>query len=470
MRALTLIMCFTLSLQIAAQDTVALTQSKLVTRVLAEELFIPWDMSWGPDGWIWFNERDGDIFRLHPDSKGLRHVFRIDDVYQSDDNGGFHAMALHPQFPFEPYVYTHYTVAQFESQLVRWTYDVGNDSLKEPWVMIDRIGANASHNGSRIVFDANENLLLAMGDAFSNDVAQDVDNMNGKVLRIKLDGSIPKSNPFPDSYTWSYGHRNPQGLVYGRDSVLYSSEHGEATDDEINVIYKGKNYGWPQVEGFCDQQSEMQKCESLQVEEPISIWTPTYAPCGLAYFDHPSIPEWRHCLLQGFLKERRLTIIPLSEDGLAADNDARYDVLIRKYGRIRDVLVSPNGRLFVCTSNNEANGATVPPDNYDKIIEIFNPDFEYESFVPEVIDSKPAEVLFPNPTSTGFAWFKTPGITTSLELFIYDQQGNMIRNQSLQESFAGIWQVDLRDINPGVYTIRYSSEEDENYVRVVITQ
>lgn len=416
-------------------------------------------MHWGPDGWLWFNERAGDIYRLNPDTKEIQRVFHIPDVFVGPDNSGFHGMALHPNFPFEPYVYTHYTIGDFESQLVRWTYDVSHNTLQDSVVMMDRIGGSTSHNGSRIIFDGDEYLYLSMGDAFVGMTAQDVYNVNGSILRMNMDGSIPDDNPFPDSYVWSLGHRNPQGLVFGKYGILYSSEHGEANDDEVNLIEKGRNYGWPLVEGFCDQPSEQNACDSLNVREPLYEWTPTYAPCGLAYFDHPSIPEWRHSLLQAFLKEKRLTMLPLTDDGTAVIDTAVSHYFIQEFGRLRDVMVTPNGRVFICTSNNEFNGNWVPKDNYDKVIELVNPDYDYPEYIAPRSAAIPTGSIFPNPTRNHL-WIATEEASPTLEVWVADAMGNEVYYQSLTTIFDDQWHLSLpAAMGTGVYSIRYYDGE-----------
>lgn len=449
-----------------AQDTIFLDSTRLVPRVLVEQMTIPWDLVWGTDGWIWFNERDGDIYRLHPDTKEMQLIHSIPDVFESWDNSGCHAMALDPDFPLSPYLYVHYTYAEFASKLVRYTYSAQSNSLSNPIILLDGIGGNSSHNGSRIQFDEDGYLLLAMGDAFVAHVAQDLESVNGKILRMTKLGEVPPGNPFPNSLVWSYGHRNPQGLVLAPNGILYSSEHGEANDDEVNLIERGRNYGWPEVEGFCDQLSEQGACDSLDVVEPLAAWSPTYAPCGLAYFDHPSIPEWRHCLIQTFLKRRRLTVLPLTEDGTAIVDDQKWDYLVERFGRLRDVLVTPNGRLFICTSNEETNGQWVPKDNYDKIIELVNPDYEYPSYVFDLdIQTSGA---FPNPASD-VLWINLPVNEPEIWFRVTNDQGRVVLEESFETWYEGLWRIDLPSgLTPGVYNVTYITSAASGNMKVVL--
>ena len=140
-------------------------------------------------------------------------------------------------------------------------------------------------------------------------------SLNGKILRLNLDGSIPANNPTPGSLVYTLGHRNPQGLVRLPSGRIYSSEHGENTDDEINLIEAGRNYGWPNVEGYCSTTERNAFCAANNVREPLAIWTPTLAVAGLAYYDHPAIPEWRGSLLMATLKASKLVQLQLSATG-----------------------------------------------------------------------------------------------------------------------------------------------------------
>ena len=136
--------------------------------------------------------------------------------------------------------------------------------------------------------------------------------VNGKVLRINLDGTIPADNPVAGNPYWSFGHRNPQGLVFANNK-LYSSEHGPSNDDEINIIEKGKNYGWPNVEGFCDGSGEQSFCSANNVKEPVRNWTPTAAVSGLDYYNSDLIPQWKNSLLVVALKNARLYQMKLDD-------------------------------------------------------------------------------------------------------------------------------------------------------------
>src|SRR5690606_13055391 len=155
-----------------------------------------------------------------------------------------------------------------------------------PYIIFDNIDGANNHNGSRLVISPDKKLIFTTGDAAITSTAQNLNSVNGKTLRINLDGTIPGDNPIQGNPVWTWGHRNPQGLVYSPDStILYSSEHGPSSDDEINIIVKGRNYGWPNVHGFCDNSNETAFCSDSNVVEPITAWTPTLAVAGIDFYN-----------------------------------------------------------------------------------------------------------------------------------------------------------------------------------------
>ncbi len=361
-----------------------LDSTELEVKVLLKNLEIPWDMSWSPDGWIWFSEKRGVVSRFSPDSELLQRVHFIDEVHQSIDNSGLHALALHPKFPAVPYVYVHYTYSPANSRLVRFRFNPSAVALEERTVLLDELRASVSHNGSRIVISPEPSkLYLSLGDANQSELAQDLNELSGKILRMNLDGSVPVDNPFPGSLIWSFGHRNPQGLVMASNGNMYSSEHGARIDDELNVIEKGKNYGWPEVAGFCDRENEKSFCDDHQVKTPLMVWSPTFGVAGIEFYDHEAIPEWQGSVLITSLKGdtkkhlgHRLQQVRLDDEGKKVIG--LNDYLVNAFGRLREVMASPDGRVFVFTSNRELNVNNRPKldrPGDDKLIMLRNPDY-----------------------------------------------------------------------------------------------
>lgn len=335
--------------------------------VVATNLNVPWDMTLGADGWIWFTELGGNIKRMHPDTYEIRQVFTIPDVALFGFSVGLHSIVLHPDFNNTPYVYVHYANSTTTSKIVRYQYDPSNNTLTNATIILGGIPAGVSHNGSRMVI-LDDKLYISLGDTYSTPaVAQNLSSINGKVLRMNLDGSVPTDNPIAGSYVYSWGHRNPQGLCYG-NGKLYSSEHGTGANDEINIIEPNRNYGWPTVEGLCNTAPEIAFCNTNNVKEPIWSWSPSIAPAGIDYYQNAAIPEWNHSLLLAVLKDKKLIQLKLNEDGTQVVQQNTY--LVNTYGRLRDVLVLPDGRVFLCTSNKDYAGSPTATD--DRIIELRN--------------------------------------------------------------------------------------------------
>jgi glucose/arabinose dehydrogenase len=337
------------------------------TTVVASNLTVPWDMAYGPDGWIWFTELSGNIKRMNPNTYQVKQVFAIPDVVLFGFSVGLHSMVLHPDFNTNHLLYVHYTYSTATSKIVRYEYDVANETLINPTIILGAIPAGVSHNGSRMVI-LNDKLFISLGDTYNTpNVAQNLSSINGKMLRMNLDGSIPGDNPIPGSYVYSFGHRNPQGLVYG-NGIFYSSEHGTGNNDEINIIEPNRNYGWPTVEGLCNTAAEITFCNANNVKEPIWSWSPSIAPAGIDLYQNTAIPEWNNSLLLAVLKDKKLIQLKLSADGTQIVQQNMY--LTNIYGRLRDVIAIPDGRIFICTSNRDYAGSPIATD--DRIIELKN--------------------------------------------------------------------------------------------------
>lgn len=335
-------------------------------QVLNSHLNYPWEILWGPDNFIWFTEREGTVNRMNPQTGEVIKVATIPDVATTTDFNGLLGMVLHPQFDTNPYVYVVYNYfAPSDTMLekvVRFTYN--GTTLVSPKILVDSIigkkNGNYIHNGSRLVISPDMKLFISTADANHRyTLPQDPNMLNGKILRINLDGSIPADNPYGNA-VWAIGFRNPQGLVYA-NGKLYNSMHGESTDDEINIVEKGGNYGWPYIQGYIDADSirEVKFAATHKTIEPIYAWTPTIAPSGLDYYNNDAILPWKNSLLLAVLKDEKLAQLKLNADGTAITGER--DFLKGRFGRLRDVAISPTGEVYVCTDNG---------NNQDKIIRI----------------------------------------------------------------------------------------------------
>lgn len=267
-------------------------------------------------------------------------------------------MVLHPDFAATPHVFVayNYNSGGYKEKVVRFTFT--GTSLINPVTVIENISASSIHNGCRLLITPDLKLFITTGDASNQALPQNTAMVNGKILRLNLDGTIPSDNPVAGNPYWSFGHRNPQGLVFA-NNILYSSEHGPSSDDEINIIEKGRNYGWPNVPGFCDAGTEQTFCTANNVKEPLKAWTPTIAVCGLDFYNNDLIPQWKNSLLMVALKESRLYQLKL--DAAHTSIASTTEFFAGTYGRMRDVCISPGGKVYICTSNGS---------NADKIIEV----------------------------------------------------------------------------------------------------
>lgn len=332
--------------------------STMATRIIKKGLNYPWEIIWGKDNHIWMTERDGKISSIDPSTGNTIFSFNIPDA-QSNNEGGLLGMALHPDFLTNGFLYVVYDYSKagaYKEKLVRYTYS--NKTLNDPLVLLDDIKANSNHDGSRlwITNEPGGKIFMTTGDALDQSLPQNKTALNGKVLRLNPDGTIPPDNPFQDNPVWSYGHRNPQGLVMV-NNILYCSEHGPDVEDELNIIEKGRNYGWPDVKGPCDG-SEANFCATNNIKEPIwSSGNSTIAVCGLDYYNSDLIPQWKNSLLMMTLKNSSIRQMKLSDDGRSIVQTQTFFKDL--WGRLRDLCISPAGKVYVCTSNGGNNDVIV---------------------------------------------------------------------------------------------------------------
>lgn len=415
---------------------------KFQIRDVATELDTPWEILWGPDDHIWMTERYGRISRVDPETGEIDPLVTIPGVFEEGERGLL-GMVLHPNFADTAHVYVVYTyrggVTGTLERCVRGTYD--GESIGEMVIILDSLRGYWNHDGSRLWITEDRKLFMTVGDAGAFPYyAQDLSNYNGSTLRMNLDGSAPEDNPFPDNLLWSWGHRNAQGLVMA-NGIMYSSEHGPNTDDELNIIHKGRNYGWPQVKGYCDNQNELAFCEDSNVVEPILSLFPKYtvAACGIDYYGHDRISKWKNSILLVALKNQTLFQIKLDESGQEVVEINEY--FIGQFGRLRDLCISPDGKVYIATSNRDQTGQARPGD--DKIIEI---DVEVEGTAEDYPDEQLN--VWPNP-STDEVSIGLPTINSSSAfLKIYDQFGNIVKGTA---------------ISPGLRIFRWNRFSESGY-------
>lgn len=433
-------------LLILAATSLGNAQTALQEKVIAKNLDTPWELLWGPDNFIWMTERFGRISRVNPKTGEVFILDTIKEVFE-DFERGLLGMELHPDFTNSPYLYVAYTTGTNNSdtrvKIVQYTY-FDENKIGNPKVIIDQIYGYRNHDGSRLWIDKSDmTLYFTMGDAAQAPLAQIMTNVNGKLLRMKLDGTAPSDNPFygskdTNNLIWSYGHRNPQGLV-AANGKIYTAEHGETTNDELNLMIKGRNYGWPEVEGFCDKTSEMSYCTKNNVVEPLAAYysNTTIAPCGIDYYNSDAIPEWKNSILIAALRGSMLVVNNLDTSGTKVIKQTETFKL--KYGRLRDVCVSPDGKVYIGTSNRDGRGVgDFPKADDDKIIEI--------SAMASSIDYNNNDLKLTPLIANGKLYFNTPEISSLANITIFTKLGAIVYDGNYNLNGC-----DLSNLSQGVY-------------------
>ena len=356
--------CF-FSFHTFSQTTITVGTTTVEVDTIFTGLDIPWEIIYGSDGFIWTTERKGVVSRIDPINQTKTVILDIVSTVYQNSESGLLGMVMHPDFATTPEVFLVYTYGSFSTileKVVKYTYDGTN--LVNEVVLIDSIIGNTTHNGARIAILPDNTLLFSTGDAQNTALPQDVNELNGKMLRINLDGTIPADNPIPGNPVYSFGHRNVQGILQHPNGKIYVSEHGASTDDEFQILEIGRNYGWPNVEGFCDPGGEETFCNANNVVEPLVAWTPTNAPSDLLYYENPLFPEFDGRILMAVLKDKRIIAMELNGNGTAIVDEDHY--LINQFGRLRDICVGPSNEIYIAT--NGSSWSNTNPNTHSIIV------------------------------------------------------------------------------------------------------
>ena len=497
-------------------------------RVVATGFSFPWEVVYGPDNNIWTTERTaGKVTTVNPANGSKKTLLTLGTkMVQSAGQDGLLGLALHPQFlTTKPWVYIAYTYRSIDAthrltRIERYTYTVakGNKvSLASPVTVIENLPGSNDHNSGRLSIGPDGKLYYSIGDMgtgqYDNSLrtnhAQDLNVYEGKILRLNLEpiaGSwIPTDNPFTDllgnpTAVYSYGHRNPQGLVWTNingTNILYSCEHGPFSDDEVNLIERGRNYGWPLVGGFCDGNydgrylggvlvtGEAITCALLNVKEPLktmytvpappdslssNLTWPSVAPSGMDVYNSTAIPGWKSSLLLAGLKAGRMIRFKLSVDGSSVVSDTIMYFLGK--GRFRDICISPDGKkIYISTDNSGSTsgptgGVTNTPANPGAILE-----FTYTGPAGPVTRALPqSEALskinvYPNPAHDFIIVNSDNNAAKDYELISI--AGVVLKKDNLQ---AGVSKsISTSNVTPGVYVLKiYGAKREVLSVRKVM--
>lgn len=323
------------------------------TELVVSDINIPWGMAFLPDGSMLITEKAGELIHFKNGTKTL--VEGVPEIYVRGQ-GGFMDVKLHPNYETNGWIYFSYASAEGEG-------DGGNTAiirakLKENTLVEKEVLYKASpnskkgqHFGSRIEFDNDGYLYFSIGERGERDInPQDITRDCGKIYRLHDDGRIPKDNPFVNSENakpaiYSYGHRNPQGLIKNPETGdMWEHEHGPQGGDEINIIQKGKNYGWPVISYGINYNGTpfTDITEKEGMEQPLFYWTPSIAPSGMAFVTSNKYPDWKGSILVGSLKFGYLERLVLNKEKVV-----KREKLLDKIGRVRDVIQAPDGYIYV---------------------------------------------------------------------------------------------------------------------------
>ncbi|HKQ51358.1 MAG TPA: PQQ-dependent sugar dehydrogenase, partial [Pyrinomonadaceae bacterium] len=340
---------------------------KFRVETVAANLEVPWSIVFAPDGRMIFTERPGRVRVLEKGSLRAEPLAVIEDV-EARGESGLMSLVLHPQFESNRRLYLSYAYDQGGEQFVRVVrFRETGAALTDRKLIIEGIPAAPNHAGCRLRFGPDSKLYVTTGDATDRELAQKMDSLAGKTLRLNDDGTVPQDNPFVNEQgtrpeIWTLGHRNAQGLDWQPGTnLMFQTEHGPSGfdgpggGDEVNVVEKGKNYGWPIIH-------HRETREGL--EAPLLEYTPACAPASGTFYRGSAFPQLRGNFLFGCLRGQALIRVVL--DGRRVVSQER--LFEKQYGRIRDVAEGPDGAIYFSTSNRDGRGSPAKDD--DRILRL----------------------------------------------------------------------------------------------------
>ena len=337
----------------------------LRVEVVARGLETPWGLAFLPDGRLLVTERPGRL-RIVEEGRLSEPVLGLPDVERVQD-GGLMDVQVHPDYSRTGWIYLSYAEpgpdnTSFTERadhntgmtaVIRGRLDENRRWVDQQYIFKpapELYNTSHVHYGSRFIFDGAGHLFFSLGDHGIPEDAQDLSKPTGKIHRVRDDGSVPDDNPFVNRGNavpsiWSYGHRNPQGLAFHPETGdLWATEHGPSGGDELNHIVRGANYGWAVVSH--GSQRGITETERAGMESPVAFWTPSIAPGGIAFADGNRYPAWRNQLLVTGLGGQVLRRVVIADDNTVS----RQEVVFDNLGRIRDIIVGPDGLFYVATA------------------------------------------------------------------------------------------------------------------------
>jgi len=338
------------------------SQVRFRVETVALGLEVPWGFAWLPNGDMLFTERRGRVRIISGGKLSPDPVFLVPDVEPSSESG-LMDISLHPDFSRNSFVYLTYSYNNDGKRVkvVRYVYTGGK--FTEPKVIVDNVPGAPNHAGMRARFGPDRKLYITTGDSTDWNLAQDNNSLAGKTLRVNDDGTVPRDNPFVGKAgyrpeIWTTGHRNAQGIAWQRSTgLMYQTEHGPTGfegkgtgGDEVNVVEKGNNYGWPEI-------SHRERKPGMVT--PLLEYSPACAPASATFYYGDAFPDLKGNLLFGCLRGVRIIRVAFSgREVLGQEN-----LLEGKVGRIREVSEGPDGYIYFSTSNRDGRGRPAPEDD-----------------------------------------------------------------------------------------------------------
>ena len=340
---------------------------------VADGLVNPWSMTFLPGGDVLVTERPGRLRIIRDGALLPDPVPGVPEVV-AVGQGGLMEVAAHPDFASNRLVYISYSKQvedgpetdrpQATTAVVRGTFE--NDRFTPLDEVFEAVSRGAGHYGCKLAFDTDGYLYLTVGDRqipprgdLAVHPAQDVSNHHGVIVRLHDDGRVPADNPFVDQEgarpeTWSYGHRNPQGLaVHPETGAVWLTEHGPQGGDEVNVSEPGKNYGWPVIGYGVNYRSGSAihaATHAEGMEQPLHVWVPSIGTSGLMFYTGDKFPEWQGSLFAGGLAGERIDRLSVEGNRVVAS-----ETLLRGVGRVRDIRQGPDGFIYVAIESRQGN-------------------------------------------------------------------------------------------------------------------
>lgn len=479
---------------------------------LSTPLEAPWEIIYGPDGYLWLSEYGGKVVRVHPETGDKQVVFTAFDSFDGDPSESLDAcfnpaiqagtlgLALHPDFmdPDSAFIYLIYSYnaseiesypTKFKIRRLKWNHQ--SQTVESAKDIVSFIPTSYDHIGGRLLAVKREGrnfLYLSIGDhglselnsptcyedqsLNPNNFAQDPSTMNGKIHRFNMDGSIPFDNPIAGNSFYTRGHRNPQGLMYNKHlDILYEVEHGDRTDDEINILMAGMNYGWKNVRGYHDGNfpGELDYISNYEPNDLIlndalipaiyswcddvaeesgdnSLWC-TVAPSDGIYYSSTGIPQWNNSLLVVTLKSgintsQEVYQFKLDSKGQIVPSTAENPNPTKYFGedqalngRLRDICISPDGKKIFIINSGGAPTSKITVYTVDETS--INPGGE-------------CGIIFPNPVTDVFS---IDGFDEEVQCDIFTLQGQLIFSELVDPAF-----VNVSLLKAGTYTVKISND------------